>query len=307
MQSETLERLKRSAAIPSMPQVMTRFLQVAEDPDFRHDDMVEVLGTDPGMVGDVLRMANSAFFGVTNQIDSLRQAVTLLGVKRVRSLVIGRYMVDHVGRSAPKSVELAYFWRRSLATGVLAARLAGVHRAKDRDAAFIAGLLADIGVIVMAGGLGADYDEIARLYAPRCDDDISAMEQARFGVTHAQVSAIVLGHWKLPANICAAVAAQDEPVTSRSASSLPTLAGVIRGAAIIARVLADRPSEAVTARHCAAAASLAGVELSALAAMLGETASDIEALAKILKLDVIDRGAYARVSKTIQDRLLVTS
>lgn len=307
MQRETLERLKRSAAIPSMPQVITRFLEVAEDPDFRYDDMVEVLGTDPGMVGDVLRMANSAFFGVTNQIDSLRQAVTLLGVKRVRSLVIGRYMVDHVGRAVPKSLDLAYYWRQSLATGVLATRLVAVHRPPDRDAAFIAGLLADIGVIVMASGLGADYDEIARLYAPRCEDDLAALEQARFGVSHAQVSAMVLAHWKLPSNICTAVAAQDEPAAAPASSASATLAGVVRGAAIVARVLADRPSEAVIARHCAAAASLAGVELSVLAAMLGEIAADIEGLARVLKLDVIDPRAYEKVADAISERLLVAS
>lgn len=305
MQNETLERLKRSAAIPSMPQVITRFLEIAEDPDFKYDDMVEVLGTDPGMVGDVLRLANSAFFGVTNQIDSLKQAVTLLGVKRIRSLVIGRYMVDQVGRSVPDCLDLSYFWRRSLATGVLATKFITVHRPQDRDAAFIAGLLADIGVIIMANGLGDAYADIAALYSPRSTDNMMAKEQSRFGVTHRQVSAMVLAHWKLPTNICDAVAGQEEATPASSAQR--TLASALNGAAIIARLLAERPDEEQIAQDCAEAASKAGVELSAIVKMLDEIGAEIAGLAHVLKLDVIESSVYALISKAIQQRLLVAS
>jgi HD-like signal output (HDOD) protein len=290
-----------------MPQVMVRFLEVAEDPDYQYDELVEVLGTDPGTVGDVLRLANSAFFGVTNQIDSLKQALTLLGLKRVRSLVIGRYMVDEVAKSAPKSVNLGYYWRRSLATAVLAARFGAVHRTQDRDAAFIAGLLADMGIVVMARGLGPDYDDIARRYAPGCNDDISAMERTRFGVTHAQVSAMVLEHWKLPANICAAVGAQDQMATPMSSGARPMLESAVRGAAIMARLLADRPQEQAIARDCATAATLAAVGLPDLANMLNEIESDISALAAVLKLDVIDSRAYSLIADSIRERLAVAT
>lgn len=307
MKTDVLDRLKKSAAIPSMPQVITRFLEIAEDPDFRYDDMVEVLGTDPGMVGDVLRLANSAFFGVTKQIDSLKQATTLLGVKRVRSLVIGRYMVDQVGQAVPDCIDLSYYWRRSLATGVLATKFVSLHRPQERDAAFIAGLLADIGVIVMANGLRDEYEDIARLYTPDCTEDMMEKERARFGVTHADVSAMVLAHWKLPANICDAVAAQDPESDASAAGGEPSLANAIHGASIVACLLAHQPEVDVIAEQCARAADIGGVGLSALVRMLDEIGTEIESLAHVLKLDVIHASAYELIAKAIQQRLLVAS
>ena len=77
MKNDVLETLKRSAVVPSMPQVVTRFLEIIQDPDFNYNQLVEVLGADPGTTSEVLRLANSALFGVTRQITSLRQALTL--------------------------------------------------------------------------------------------------------------------------------------------------------------------------------------------------------------------------------------
>ena len=93
MNADALETLKRSAAIPSLPQVVTRFLEVIRDPAFDFDEVADVLSADPGMTADMLRLVNSPLFGVTRTVSSLHQALALLGLRRVRSLVLGRYLV----------------------------------------------------------------------------------------------------------------------------------------------------------------------------------------------------------------------
>ncbi|MGD2110653.1 MAG: HDOD domain-containing protein, partial [Phycisphaerae bacterium] len=89
MKASVLETIKKSAAVPSMPQVVLRFLEIMQDPGFEYRDLVKVLSADAGTVSEVLRLANSALFGVRNKVVSLQQALTLLGPKRTRSLLLG--------------------------------------------------------------------------------------------------------------------------------------------------------------------------------------------------------------------------
>lgn len=308
MQNDTLEQLKRSAVVPSMPQVITRFLEIVDDPDFRYDDLVEVLSTDPGVVADVLRISNSAFFGVTKQIDSLKQALTLLGIKRIRSLVIGRYMVKQIGASDVGPIDLSYFWRRSLATGVLSAKFIANRHPEDRDAAFIAGLLADIGVIIMTRGLGDEYVDIAKNYTPRSMVDMGAMERERFDITHSDVSAMVLEHWKLPEHICQAVAQRYEvEAGADNAPKAELIARTIRAAGRMSRMLAETPDAERMGQECPAIAALAGLDLAALGRMLDEIEAEISQLAAILSLDVIPSNVYSLIAKSIQDRLMLAA
>ena len=94
MNAKVADAISKSAAVPSIPQVVTRFLEVIQDPNFDYDDVVKAIGADAGTVSEILRLANSALFGVSRKVTSLRQALTLLGPRRTRSLVLGRYLVE---------------------------------------------------------------------------------------------------------------------------------------------------------------------------------------------------------------------
>ena len=122
MNARILETIKKSAAVPSMPQVVLRFLEIMQDPEFDYKDLERVLATDPGTVGEVLRLANSALFGVRNKVVSIKQALTLLGPKRTRSLLLGRYLVDTMSHRKVAGLDMSYFWRRSLAASVVASQ-----------------------------------------------------------------------------------------------------------------------------------------------------------------------------------------
>jgi len=133
MNASVLESIKKSAAVPSMPQVVLRFLEIMQDPDFDYADLVKVLSADPGTVGELLRLANSALFGVRNKVVSTKQALTLLGPKRVRSLLLGRYLVDTMTHRKVAGLDMSYFWRRSLTSSLLASHLANEKIKPHRD------------------------------------------------------------------------------------------------------------------------------------------------------------------------------
>ena len=83
-------------------------------------DVVKLLSTDPGIVTDLLRLANSSLFGGRQKITSLADAFTRLGVRRVRTLIVGRSMISSISNDRNILIDTSYFWRRSLATAVLA-------------------------------------------------------------------------------------------------------------------------------------------------------------------------------------------
>ena len=302
MNARILETIKKSAAVPSMPQVVLRFLEIMRDPNFDYSDLVKVLSTDAGTVSEILRLANSALFGVRNKVVSPKQALTLLGPKRTRSLLLGRYLVDTLSKKKSGGLDMSYFWRRSLACSVVASHFAEVVLPRQRDEAFIAALLADIGVPILAEAFPGKYAAIVARYAPHAVAVTAEEEQAAVEVTHAQVSAMVLSHWTLPDSVSAAVNLHQS--TNPGIGPVATIARVLSAADQIARLLCEVPEVDVIVPICNAATAFVGVEMGILVKLLPTIEHDIEELADALRIDVIPSTVYALVAKTVQQSLV---
>ncbi|MCH7700202.1 MAG: HDOD domain-containing protein [Planctomycetes bacterium] len=305
MNADVLEAIKKSAAVPSMPQVIVRFLEVIQDPSFEYTELVKVLSVDPGTVSDLLRLTNSALFGVRREVTNLRHALTLLGPRRTRSMVLGRYLVATLGDDVSHGLDLSYFWRRSLSSAVLATRFASVVAPRLRDEAFISGLLADIGIPILAEAFPTPYAELAGRYAPRTKPFDCADELKAVGVTHAEVSAMVLDDWGLPDLICNAVRRHHSaPEPDDDAAILSRILGATDRLAV---VLCEAPDPETVGQVCVEATDAIGMDLKVFYDLLGDIENDIEELASTLRIDVISSTVYALIAKTIQGKLEVTS
>lgn len=305
MNASVLETIKKSAAVPSMPQVVVRFLEIMQDPNFEYSDLVKVLSADPGTVGEVLRLANSALFGIRNKVVSLQQGLTLLGPKRTRSLLLGRYLVDSMSQKRSDGLDMSYFWRRSLASSVLASRFAEKILPRHKDEAFIGALLADIGIPILSEAMPVKYQPIVDQFGPHGqlvtqEDEIEAVE-----VTHAQVSAMVLAHWTLPESVVGAVNLHLSP--NPGDSNVATVARMLNASDRIARILCEIPDADEAATTCLEATAFVGIDISVLLELLPTIESDIEELADVLKIDVIPSSVYALIAKTVREKLAVTS
>lgn len=225
METAVLDMLKRSAAIPSMPQVAARFLEIIQDPDFDYREVVDVLSSDPGNSSEILRLVNSSLFGVMRHVSSLPHALTLLGLRRVRSLVLGRYIVDSIDRKHPSVIDVNYFWQRSLTCAVLSGQFAAHLEPQLREELFISGLLADIGVVLLDEAMPIDYKSIAAQYHPDGKTDLAGKELSLLGITHAHASAVVLAHWQLPNLVCETVNWHPWELNETEKSSLARLVG----------------------------------------------------------------------------------
>ncbi len=302
MNARVLDTLKRSAAVPSMPQVVLRFLEIMQDPEFDYADLVKVLSADAGTVSEVLRLANSALFGVRHKVVSTRQALTLLGPKRTRSLLLGRYLVDSMTDKQVSGLDMSYFWRRSLTASVIASHIAGHILPRHRDEAFIGALLAKIGITILAEALPKSYGPIVKEFAPHGTQITVEQELQAVEVTHAQVSAMVLSHWTLPDSISQAVNLHlsDTP----GEGDVPQVARILNTADRVARILCQVPeTDDDIARTCIEATNFVGVDPSVLVQLLPTIESDIEELADALRIDVIASSVYALVAKAVQDKI----
>lgn len=301
MNASLLETIKKSAAVPSMPQVVVRFLEIMQDPNFQYGDLVKVLSADPGTVSEVLRLSNSALFGVRNKVVSLQQALTLLGPKRTRSLLLGRYLVDAMSQKKVDGLDMSYFWRRSLASSVVASHFAETLCPRQRDEAFIGALLADIGLPILAEALADGYQPIAARYAPHGklitpEEELDAVE-----VTHAQVSAMVLSHWCLPESVTKAVNLHQS--ANPGDDSVATVARLLNASDRIAKLLCEIPEADDIVTVCTEATQFVGIDLGILTRLLPTIEGDIEDMADALRIDVIPSNVYALIAKTIQERL----
>lgn len=304
MNQQVLSAIERTDAIPSPPQIVTRLLEITRDENFKQDDVVKLLSTDPGVSSDILRLANSAMFGVVRKVATLAQALTLLGIRRVRTLVIGRCMVDKLsGGSGSQLIDPSYYWRRSLSTGVLAAQFAEHASPGQRDVAFMGGLLADVGVVILSRAFPDKYRNIAEQYAPKAGAHLLDQEREALGATHAEVSAIALERWNLPEEMVQAIRHSHDEVRPALPEKTAQLSGIINGAAQIAQLLCEAPDKATIAQRCQEAMALVGLETVVLRHVLKKIEQDIADFASILKVDVIPSRVYTLIAESIAEQL----
>lgn len=302
MQQPTLDAILQSASVPSMPAVAARCYEITQDAQCSYSDLVAALSADPGLASEVLRLSNSALFGVSRRVGSLRQAVALLGLRRVRDLVITRYMVQAFSRMQIDAIDMSHFWRRSVGTAVVATRLAAAKGSKRQDEIGMAGLLADVGVVLFALAAPDPYRPIAEQYRPLGGDDWIAHEQSRFGFGHAEVAARLLDQWFLPDVLVNAIryhhhAAQDMPSDRPGAE----LAPLIDAAQVVASGLCEARDPRLTASRIARSFDQIGLDPHQFEAILSSVESDVLALSAVLKVDVIPAHAYHLIAEKVAE------
>jgi HD-like signal output (HDOD) protein len=196
---------------------------------------------------------------------------------------------------------MSYFWRRSLASSVVAARFADILLPARRDEVFIAALLADIGVPILAEALPKQYRPIIKQYTPHGSPVTPEEELEAVEATHGQVSAMVLAHWTLPDAVTTAVNLQQSRDPGEGEAG--TMARILNASDQLARLLCKTPDPEEVFQVCTEATGFAKIEPVVFLNILPNIESDIEELASVLRIDVIPSNVYAVIAKTVQEKL----
>lgn len=194
-------------ALPAMPRAVTDLLgeMNQEDPSPRR--IGDLISRDPALTTRVLRLANSAFFRVSRKIGSADEAVALLGLTHVRSLVMAAALGS--GFKTVPGIDLKQFWRYSLRVADISRSLAGVLRQNEGNA-FTAGLIHGIGILIMHIAMPDEMQPLD-MRAPPLDLQRAAAEKAQLGYCYAEVGAGMIEKWQFPTEMVSALANQIEP------------------------------------------------------------------------------------------------
>jgi putative nucleotidyltransferase with HDIG domain len=196
------------AKMPSLPTTVSKVLEVCNNPKTSPTDLNQVISLDPVLVGKVLKLINSAYYGLGTQITSLVRAIIMLGINTVKNLALSTAVIDTFSKGKEfQAINIEGFWRHSLCVGVtsrLIARRRGVDQ-KLIEEYFAAGLLHDIGKIPLNSVMSDEY-LMAMGLSDRERVSLYDAERRGLGIDHCQVGALIAQSWRLGGPIADAIA-----------------------------------------------------------------------------------------------------
>ena len=217
-----MEANKIASAIrsfPGMPGTAVKLLALIDNPGMRVSQIEEILRHDPGLTANVLRLANSAYFGIPSKVGSIRQAVILLGLKRLIQMVIAACVSAIMDKSVPGyDLPPGELWRHSIAASVAAEGLVKVLEVDAAEEIFTAALLHDVGKLVLGDFVKDEFSQIETAVSQGISFEMA--EKIVLGTNHADVGARILTKWLLPPEIVNAVQFHHAPEASEQHSSM---------------------------------------------------------------------------------------
>jgi putative nucleotidyltransferase with HDIG domain len=240
-------------AFPSMPGAAVKLLVLMDDPDINVSQIEAILGQDPGLTANVLKLANSAYFGMPSKVGSIKQAVLLLGLKRLMQIVIAS-CVSAIMDKPVTGYDLppGELWHHSIGVTVAAEGLMKELNIEAGEEIFTAALLHDVGKLVVGEFIENDIRRIEAALSQGISFETA--ENMVLGTNHADVGAQILTQWSLPPAIVNAVRWHHSP---ESADGADTMVDIIHVANVLCLMigvgvgrdgLQYRPSEEVVER-----------------------------------------------------------
>lgn len=194
----------------SMPAVYFRVRELVADPDSSLADLAAILATDPALSARLLRLANSAFFGLGARIDKVSRAVSMLGMMQVHDLVLATSVTQTFSRLPSQVMDMPRFWRRSVHCGVLARQLSSACNVLDGERLFVAGLLHDLGHLLMYQQV-PELAQAAARQAAREGIPLFRVERGLLGFDYAQAGAALMRAWNMPEGLRESTEFHPEP------------------------------------------------------------------------------------------------
>jgi HD-like signal output (HDOD) protein len=201
------EVVRRIHDLPSLPAVVAELLTSMQEDDIDLNYLSGRIALDQALTAKTLRLANSSFYGMPSKVTSIQQAMSVLGLHSVRTLVTACGVIGAVPPTAGVALDFDLFWREAIATAVWARALARQLR-QSPDTAFTAGLLHNLGTLVLATRFPDEYAAVPAWRAAHADASVAEAELAVFGVDHTQAGSALAAYWKFPPAIQDAISHQ---------------------------------------------------------------------------------------------------
>jgi putative nucleotidyltransferase with HDIG domain len=217
---DLLDLFEEETRIPSPPEVFYRFKEAVDDPDTSFEELGEIISSDLGLTARLLKIVNSPFYGFSNQVETISHAISIIGSSQLNDLVLSTCIIDRFKNTAQKALDMQLFWEHSIACGLTSKIIANHLSLVNPNSIFVAGLLHDIGRLVICLNTPAAFSEIF-LRAQNSQVPVEGRSEAKsllqaeneiLGFGHDQVGEELLKRWKLPKIHQEAVGHHHKPV-----------------------------------------------------------------------------------------------
>jgi putative nucleotidyltransferase with HDIG domain len=222
---ERLKRITQSIiGLPTLPTVITQLIGLIDNPRTSAKEVAQLISTDQALTAKILKLANSAFYGFPREIATVDLAVVVLGFETVKSLGLSVSVLERFasGRDDDHLFDRQKFWQHSIACGVGARLLAQKLRYRVPGEAFAAGILHDIGKLILCQYFPEEFSRVLEM-AHEEHIYIGHAEEQILGVTHAEVGSWLVEKWNLPRQLVDSVTYHHAPRRLKRNAELPSL------------------------------------------------------------------------------------
>jgi diguanylate cyclase (GGDEF)-like protein len=301
MNDELISKLRNCTNLPSLPAIAVQVLELAQCPQIDIQEIARVISKDPALTTKILRVVNSSFYGRSQAVSTVNQALVILGIQSVKTLVLGFSLATDMAKRKGKGFNHLLYWKRSICSATAAKTIAAKTNLVQQDEAFLVALLMDIGVLVLDAVLGDQYGEICAK-SPTHNHRLE-VEQETLGMNHADVAGILAQQWKLPPVLAIPItfSHNSQAVTD---PALKRLTELVELAGLCGDVFVnDDASDAINAvrQSCARLYNMTEADTDAL---LVDVGAHTKEMAGLFEINIGSHKGYEEILQKAQERLL---
>ncbi len=190
------EMLKEIKALKPMPQVATQIMKIVEDPNSSITDVADLVVYDPSLTANVLKLCNSAYFGLPRKVDSVKDAISMMGLDQIVDLVLLKGGADNLKKGQEGyGLHEGDLWRHAVSSALIAKELAVQKKSQHKNLVFTAALLKDIGKVILTRYVSDSFEKIYNLVKNE-DYSFGEAEKKIIGINHAELGGIVAKMWE---------------------------------------------------------------------------------------------------------------
>jgi HD-like signal output (HDOD) protein len=217
-QHDLLKTIRGISSIPTIPTALEKITMLLQNPQTSADEIGKAIITDQSLASKVLKLVNSAFYGFPGKINTITHAVVILGFSTIKNIVLTASIFDAFKQKERQQLggfDMEKFWLHSIACGAAAQSIAKFVGSSGKEECFIAGLIHDIGKIILCQYLNEEFLVIVRETRMKNQLYLES-EQQLYGITHQDIGGILCESWKLPENLQNAVKYHHSPARNRA-------------------------------------------------------------------------------------------
>jgi putative nucleotidyltransferase with HDIG domain len=232
------KKVKTIKNLPTLPVIAMQVNDLLNDMESPIEQLVTLLEKDQSLVTKILRLVNSSFYGFKSRVNSVRHAVTLMGYNTIRNAIVTVSVIEALNlKTKNLDFNIDQFWRHSIRVAVMCRYIAENSKVAEPEDAFTAGLVHDIGKVVLAVYFTDELSNILEVSANQGDTFFRAEEKLNY-CPHNIIGSLLAQHWKLPDTLIKAIQYHHSTV-DRSEKNL--LIGVVDAGNRLVHMMASHP------------------------------------------------------------------